>query len=345
VAALVRRRAPLLVGVIVTGLVLAACGNLVSHGTIGFGQGETRVTDSSAGTKVLDRHYPAGLSGPLTLLVQKRTTDAVLEALKPLLEVRAAVPIPSEHGGNLDLIAIIPTGDPYSAAASARFKVIDAAVRRVDPRALLGGIPAENLDIQHANARDTRVIVPAVLGVVLVILCVLLVAIAAPVYLILTVVLSFAATLGLITLAFTQLFGHDGLAFNLVLISFIFLVALGVDYNIFLMDRVRQDARTLGTREGTLSALTTTGSVVTDAGIILAGTFAALTLLPLEPLVQIGAAVALGVLLDTFLVRALLVPSLIYLIGDRAWWPFGRGQPDGPAAVARGDSASGSAIT
>ena len=108
-----------------------------------------------------------------------------------------------------------------------------------------------------------------------------------------------------------------------MLVSFIFLVALGVDYNIFLMERVRHEARTSGTRDGTLRALTTTGGVVTSAGIILAGTFAALTLFPLEPLVQIGAAVALGVLIDTFIVRALLVPSLTHLVGDRAWWPFG----------------------
>jgi putative drug exporter of the RND superfamily len=155
-----------------------------------------------------------------------------------------------------------------------------------------------------------------------VILCGLLVAITAPLYLIVTVVASFAATLGLITLLFTRLFGHEGLAFNLVLISFIFLVALGVDYNIFLMDRVRHEARTLGTQEGTLRALTTTGGVITSAAVILAGTFAALTLLPLEPLVQIGTAVALGVLIDAFVVRALLVPSLTRLFGDRAWWPF-----------------------
>ena len=158
------------------------------------------------------------------------------------------------------------------------------------------------------------------------ILCVLLIAVAAPLYLIATVVASFAATLGLVTLLFSHLFGHEGLAFNLELISFIFLVALGVDYNIFLMDRVRDEARMWGTREGTLRALTSTGGVVTSAGIILAGTFASLTLLPLEPLVQIGATVSLGVLIDAFVVRALLVPSLTYLIGDRAWWPFGAGR-------------------
>jgi putative drug exporter of the RND superfamily len=324
VADLVRRRAGVLATVIGIGLALLACGNLVSHGTIGVGQGQIGVTNYSAGTKILDRHFPAGLSGPLILLVQKRDTEAVVNRLNQMLLVRLAVPVPAQnHGTNLDMVAVIPTGNPYTAAASARFKVIDAAVRRIDPGALLGGVPAENLDIQQANAHDTKLIIPLVLAVVLLILCGLLIAIGAPLYLIVTVVASFAATLGLITLLFTHLFGHEGLAFNLVLISFIFLVALGIDYNIFLMDRVRHEARTLGTREGTLRALTTTGSVVTSAGVILAGTFAALTLLPLEPLVQIGTAVALGVLIDTFVVRALLVPSLTHLLGDRAWWPFG----------------------
>jgi RND superfamily putative drug exporter len=139
-----------------------------------------------------------------------------------------------------------------------------------------------------------------------------------------TVVLSFAATLGLSTFVFSQL-GGEGITFDLTLLSFLFLVALGVDYNIFLMTRVREEARTHGTREGTLRALVATGGVVTGAGLILAGTFATLTLLPLEELIQIGATVAAGVLLDTFVVRALLIPAITYRLGDRAWWPSNAG--------------------
>ncbi len=153
------------------------------------------------------------------------------------------------------------------------------------------------------------------------ILALVLRALAAPVYLTATVVASFAATLGLVTFAYTEVFGSSGLAFNLVLLSFIFLVALGVDYNIFLMTRAREEAVERGTREGVLTALESTGGVVTGAGLILAGTFATLTLLPLEELVQIGATVAIGVLLDTFVVRALLIPAITYLCGERAWWP------------------------
>ena len=157
---------------------------------------------------------------------------------------------------------------------------------------------------------------PLVLLVVGLILIAVLRALVAPAYLIATVVASFAATLGLATFAFTEVFGMDGLAFNLELMAFIFLVALGVDYNIFLMTRAREEAAVRGTREGVLAALTATGGVITGAGLILAGTFATLTLL-----VQVGATVAVGVLLDTFVVRALLIPAITYRLGERAWWP------------------------
>jgi putative drug exporter of the RND superfamily len=180
---------------------------------------------------------------------------------------------------------------------------------------------SENLDVEETNARDTKLIVPLVLLVIGLILVALLRALVAPAYLILTVVASFAASLGLATFAFIEIFGMSGIAFDLELTAFIFLVALGVDYNIFLMTRARQEAAARGTREGTLAALVHTGGVVTGAGLILAGTFATLTLLPLQQLVQVGATVAVGVLLDTFIVRALLIPAITYRLGDRAWWP------------------------
>jgi RND superfamily putative drug exporter len=172
--------------------------------------------------------------------------------------------------------------------------------------------------------------VPLVLLVIGLILIALLRALAAPAYLIATVLASFAATLGLATFAFTEVFGMEGLAFKPRADGFIFLVALGVDYNIFLMTRVREEAAARGTREATLAALVSTGGVITGAGLILAGTFATLTLLPLEELVQIGATVAVGVLLDTFLVRALLIPAITYRLGERAWWPSRPGAPDRP---------------
>ena len=213
------------------------------------------------------------------------------------------------------------TQDPYGSDAEAAVEEIRERLHAVAPGGLLGGIPVENLDVEQTNARDTKLIVPLVLLVVGLILIAVLRALVAPAYLIATVVASFAATLGLATFAFTEVFGTEGLAFNLELMAFIFLVALGVDYNIFLMTRAREEAAVRGTREGVLAALVSTGGVVTGAGLILAGTFATLTLLPLEELVQIGATVAVGVLLDTFLVRALLIPAITYRLGDRAWWP------------------------
>ncbi|HEX4306935.1 MAG TPA: MMPL family transporter, partial [Solirubrobacterales bacterium] len=142
---------------------------------------------------------------------------------------------------------------------------------------------------------------------------------------------SFAGSLGLSTFVFAVI-GGEGITFDLTLLAFLFLVALGVDYNIFLMTRVREEARTHGTREGSLRALVATGGVVTGAGLILAGTFATLTLLPLEELIQIGATVAVGVLIDTFVVRALLIPAITYRLGERAWWPARRVGPTAPDA-------------
>jgi RND superfamily putative drug exporter len=241
--------------------------------------------------------------------------------MQRLGSVQLALPAPIPGDASQALVALVLHGNPYGSDAAEAVKEIRTRLHAIAPAGLLGGIPAENLDVEQTNARDTKLIVPLVLLVVGLILIAVLRALAAPAYLIATVVLSFGATLGLATFAFTEVFQTEGLAFNLELMTFIFLVALGVDYNIFLMSRAREEAAVRGTREGVLAALVHTGGVVTGAGLILAGTFATLTLLPLEELVQIGATVAFGVLLDTFLVRALLIPAITYRLADRAWWP------------------------
>jgi putative drug exporter of the RND superfamily len=320
-AGFVRRRARPIVAVVSAGLVFLALGNLVDHGTIGFGQGETRPTESSRGTEALNAHFPPGLSSPLTVVASDEYVVPVLKTLKSLPIVKLASPGPPSTNSDEVAFAVILRGNPFASDAADAVERIRDRLHEIDPAALVGGIPAENLDVEETNARDTELIIPIVLIVVGLVLVLLLRALVAPGYLLLTVVASFAATLGLVTFAFTELFGAGGIAFNLTLMAFIFLVALGVDYNIFLMTRVREEARSLGTTEGTLTALVGTGGVVTGAGLILAGTFATLTLLPLEELVQVGAAVSVGVLLDTFIVRALLVPSITLLLGERAWWP------------------------
>jgi RND superfamily putative drug exporter len=324
VAGFVRRRPRAIVVVVFTALLVLALGNLVDHGTIGFGEGETHPTESSRGTEVLDEHFPPGIGSPLTAVVDLSQAEAAVKGLESLPSVKLAAPIPPSSVSAEAAVAIVLRGNPYSAEAAGLVKGIRDELQDVAPSALVGGIPAENYDVEQTNARDTRLIVPLVLLVVGLILVGVLRALAAPGYMMVTVVASFAATLGLATFIFVDLFGSSGIAFNLVLLSFIFLVALGVDYNIFLMTRAREEAARLGTRDGVLAALENTGGVVTGAGLILAGTFATLTLLPLEELVQIGATVAIGVLLDTFIVRALLIPAITYLCGERAWRPGGR---------------------
>ena len=321
IAALVRRRPRTIVAVVSAALVVLSLGNLVDHGTLGFGQGETRSTESSRGTKVLDEHFPPGLGSPLTAVVGIGQAKEAIGVLEELDTVKLAVPVPPSEISTEAAIAIVLRGNPYSTEAADLVEGVREKLREVAPSALVGGIPAENYDIEQTNSRDTKLIVPMVLVLVGLILALVLRALVAPAYLIVTVVASFAATLGLVTFGFTEILGADGMAFNLVLLAFIFLVALGVDYNIFLMTRAREEAATLGTPDGVLVALENTGGVITGAGVILAGTFATLTLLPLEELVQIGATVALGVLLDTFVVRALLIPAITHRLGERTWWP------------------------
>jgi len=213
-----------------------------------------------------------------------------------------------------------------------------AAVHRVEGAgALVGGTSAIYVDIQHASSRDNKVIIPVVLFVVMLILMALLRAIVAPIILILTVILSFGTALGVSTILFHTVFTHlfeVGSGFrhadaSFPLFVFVFLVALGIDYNIFLMTRVREETQTRGTREGSLVALAATGGVITSAGLVLAATFAVLGSLPLVFLAQLGTAVALGVMLDTIIVRSVLVTAINLDLGSKIWWPskLDRGGP------------------
>jgi RND superfamily putative drug exporter len=197
----------------------------------------------------------------------------------------------------------------------------------------VGGGTAINLDVEAAAAHDRDLLIPVILGVVLLILGLLLRAIVAPLVLIATVVLSFGAALGLSALVFKHLFGFAGADTSVPLLIFVFLVALGIDYNIFLMTRVREESARLGTRQGALTALAATGGVITSAGLVLAGTFAVLATLPLVEFTEIGVAVALGVLLDTIVVRSVLVTALTLDIGRHIWWPSALAKP-GPSAPA-----------
>jgi RND superfamily putative drug exporter len=194
-------------------------------------------------------------------------------------------------------------------------------VAGVDAAAIVGGVTATAVDTDDTSIRDRTLIIPVILVVILLILMLLLRAVLVPVLLILSVIVSFAATLGVAALLFDYVLGFPGADPSVPLYGFVFLVALGIDYNIFLMTRVREETMLHGARSGVIRGLTITGGVITSAGVVLAATFAALSVIPVLFLAQLAFIVAFGVLLDTLIVRSLLVPAIVYDLGRHAWWP------------------------
>jgi putative drug exporter of the RND superfamily len=272
------------------------------------------------GEQVLARHFPAGAGNPVQVIGRAEAAGQLQAALAATPGVTNPTP-PVTRDGYAYLEATL-TSAADSQAGYATVDRLRATVHAIDGAdAKVGGGSAVNLDILRASRHDTNLVVPLVLVVVTIILGLLLRAIVAPVLLVATVVLSFGAALGVSTLAFDHLFGFAGADPSFPLWSFVFLVALGTDYNIFLMTRVHEESRRHGTRRGALVGLAATGGVITSAGIVLAGTFAALGTLPLVFVTEIGFAVAFGVLLDTFVVRSVLVTALNLDIGRRIWWP------------------------
>jgi RND superfamily putative drug exporter len=278
---------------------------------------------------VLEAHGMVDTSSPIMVVANADQADQVAAAIgnvKGVTEVNTDVP-PVD---GTKLITVPIAGDVADQAAFDTVEAVRSAVHGVDGAdALVGGTTAIYLDIQHASSRDNKVIIPVVLVVVMLILMLLLRAVLSPLLLIGTVILSFGAALGLSTLIFHGLFTHlfsqgDGFMHadaSFPLFVFVFLVALGIDYNIFLMTRVREETQTRGTRQGSLVALRATGGVITSAGLVLAATFAVLGTLPLVFLAELGTAVALGVLIDTIIVRSVLVTAINLDLGGRIWWP------------------------
>ena len=288
--------------------------------------------ESLVGQELLAQSFPAGASAATEVIVPRGgDVDAVTAALEDVEGVAQVLPtdVDGPHG---TLLNAILEPEPYSTEAYELIPGIRAAVKRAGgPGVLVGGPSAIEYDVRKSAARDTRVIIPIALVVVLLILIVLLRALLAPLLLIATVILSFAAALGISVIVFDVVFGFAGVDPSFPLYAFIFLVALGIDYNIFLMARVREETMRHGTRQGLLRGLAVTGGVITSAGIVLAGTFSVLALLPLVFLTEIGFVIAFGVLLDTFIVRSILVPSLVLDIGPRIWWPSRLAHADGCA--------------
>ena len=288
--------------------------------------------ESVDGFDVLAESFPQGALAPTSILVlrddgEARVSNADLATVRRRLEGIDGVASVSEpqrsEDGEIGRIEVTFGDDPYSEAALARVDTLRDRVRDLPggATALVGAGSAVQQDFNDAAARDLRVIVPVALLVITIILGILLQAIVAPLVLIATVMASFFGTLGLSIFFFIEVQGSAGVDASLPTFAFIFLVALGVDYTIFLMSRVREEARTHGTREGVLRALAATGPVITSAGVILAGTFAVLMTLPVTFAFNIGFMVAVGILLDTFIVRTIMVPAAVELLGDRVWWP------------------------
>jgi putative drug exporter of the RND superfamily len=278
--------------------------------------------ESVQGQHVVAAHFPAGASAPTDVVVPDRSrAAAVASALQAQTEIVSQVSKPIDGPPGVRF-SVVLRNDPYSTTSLDQVPELRRVVKQAGGEsALVGGPTAQEYDLRQSATRDNRVIIPVTLVVVFFILAALLRALLAPLLLVLSVIASFAAALGAGVFVSDVIFGFPGLDPSLPLLCFVFLVALGIDYNIFLMARVREETLRYGTREGTLRGLAVTGAVITGAGIVLAGTFGTLAVLPLVFLTEIGFIVAFGVLLDTFVVRSLIVPALVIDVGRRVWWP------------------------
>ncbi|MFJ3385491.1 MULTISPECIES: MMPL family transporter [unclassified Curtobacterium] len=343
VGRLVARRSRVVWIVCTVGLLAMGTG-LVGLEADGVPQSDLVIGQSQArdGQDVLADHFPAGSGSPAQVIGDADRIDELASAITGVDGVddvvaaskdapAGTVPVGGSAGagqageptvvdGQVLLQATLSSAAD-SDAAETTVRELRTTVERVDPGAIVGGVTATAIDTNDTGIRDRSLIIPVVLVVILLILMLLLRSIVAPLVLIGSVIVSFAAALGVGALVFDHVFHFPGADPSVPLYSFVFLVALGVDYNIFLMTRVREEALRHGPREGVLRGLGVTGGVITSAGVVLAATFAALGVIPILFLVQIAFVVAFGVLLDTIVVRSLLVPALAYDLGARAWWP------------------------
>ena len=328
-----RRPKPIWITTAVVLIIFAGLSTTLKSDGLSQTEAFTSRTDSVVGLEKLGEHFPSGEGSPVEIIVNQADIATVSAAVKTLPNVAQVAPLfakdpvtqqPTSEvlivDGKALLYATLSVA-PDSKEARESIPVIREAVKKIDGSILVGGQSAVNYDIDESSRRDNRVIIPIVLILIAIILGLLLRSVFAAGLLLVTVVLSFLATLGVCALVFEYVFGFAGTDASFPLFAFVFLVALGIDYNIFLMTRVREEAQKIGTRAGMIKGLTVTGGVITSAGVVLAATFGVLGVLPLVFLAEIGFAVAFGVLLDTIVVRSLLVPALVRVIGPKIWWP------------------------
>jgi RND superfamily putative drug exporter len=313
---------------VITGLllvVLAAFSTTLKTDGLSTTESFTGNPESVVGQKLLLNHFPGGEGDPTKVILKNELIPAVSEKLRGVAGVATVAPEANAGGiivkDGLSILNVTLTAAPDSRESRDQIPGIRDAVKSIDESILVGGTTAVFYDTDVAARHDNRTVIPVVLLLITLILGLLLRSIVSAVLLLGTVVLSYFATLGVCALVFNHVFGFAGGDASFPLFAFIFLVALGIDYNIFLMTRVREESGKLGTRKGVIKGLTVTGSVITSAGIVLAATFGVLGILPLVFLAQLGFAVAFGVLLDTIIVRSILVPALVHEIGPKVWWP------------------------
>lgn len=322
---------------VVTVLGLAALAAFVPRlDADGVAQSDLFLTEveSVTGQDVLAEHFPAGAGSPALVATPVEELDAAVDTVdrdEGVADVTVLTEGPPGEPPGPDAPPAVADGRALvlatlqdaadSVAAEETIIRLRSSLDSVDLDILVGGDTAVQVDTNEASARDRLVIIPLVLAVVFVVLAVLLRALVAPAVVLLANVLSFAATLGVAALVFEFIFGFESIDPAVPLFGFVFLIALGIDYSIFLMTRVREESLEIGTRPGIRHGLSVTGGVITSAGLVLAATFSALSVIPIAFLLQIAFIVAFGVLIDTFVVRSLLVPALSYDIGRRLWWP------------------------
>lgn len=313
--------------------ILAGFATQLNTDGIPFSESFTERPDSVIGQEKLQESFPGGQGQPTVVLVPVAKAAEVTQRLEEFTGIESVVPtlagpvIPGQPlpGPKIvdGLIQLEATLSFAADSVQSRDLIpgIRTAVKDIDPAILVGGTTAIGYDTDQASSRDVRVIIPIVLFVIGIILAMLLRSLLGAALLLVTVVLSFSAALGASHLVFTYLFDFPATDAAFPLFAFVFLVALGIDYNIFLMTRVREEAIKIGTRPGITKGLTVTGGVITSAGVVLASTFAVLGVLPLVFLAQLGFIVAFGVLLDALIVRSLLVPAIAHQLGGKVWWP------------------------
>ena len=301
-------------------LILAAFASTLGANGLSTVQSFTQRTDSVIGQEELLKHFPGGQGQPTQVVTKESSAVAMTAKMKATHGVSDAVVAGAAIDGEV-IVNVTLTDSPDSAKAIDNIPGIRKAAHEVDSTSLVGGTSAVYYDIHQATRHDRNLIIPVILLLIALILGLLLRSILAAVLLLATVILSFLATLGACALVFHHIFHFAGEDSSFPLFAFVFLVALGIDYNIFLMTRVREESLKLGTRAGMIKGVTVTGGVITSAGIVLAATFTVLGILPLVFLAELGFAVSFGVLLDTLIVRSILVPALVHSIGAKTWWP------------------------